>query len=188
MDVRAEPVDGLGELAAIPAAFRVERLLRVTVTAGGLGGIALAEEPVATPWLKDYDAREGPGAWAERFDVSGWGLLVARDGDRRLGAAVIARDTPGLHMLRDRPDAAALWDLRVRPEARRTGVGARLFEAAAAWAAGRGCTTLLVETQNVNVAACRLYRRMGCTLASIDRLAYPDLPHEVQLVWSKQLA
>jgi len=26
---------------------------------------------------------------------------------------------------------------------------------------------------------------MGCTLAAIDRLAYPDLPEETQLLWYK---
>jgi hypothetical protein len=49
----------------------------------------------------------------------------------------------------------------------------------------RGCRLLKIETQNVNVPACYFYRRMGCTLASIDSLAYPDLPDEVQLMWAK---
>lgn len=138
--------------------------------------------------MKDYDAGEGPAAWAARFDVTNWGLLAAREADLWLGAVVVARDPPGLHMLRGRRDAAVLWDLRVRPEARRRGVGTELFRAAERWAGGHGCRTLLVETQNVNVTACRFYLRMGCTLASIDRLACSDLPGEVQLVWAKPLA
>ena len=31
------------------------------------------------------------------------------------------------------------------------------------------------------------YRRMGCTLGTIDRFAYADLPDEVQLMWFKEL-
>jgi hypothetical protein len=46
---------------------------------------------------------------------------------------------------------------------------------------------LEVETQNNNVAACRFYAAMGCELRSIDRLAYPDLPDEAQLVWTKRV-
>ena len=69
------------------------------------------------------------------------------------------------------------------PAARGRGVGSALFRAAAAWARGRGCWQLGVETQNVNVAACRLYARQGCMLASVDRFAYPGLPGEIRLLW-----
>jgi len=44
-----------------------------------------------------------------------------------------------------------------------------------------------VETQNINVPACSFYRRMGCTLGSIDRFAYAELPDEAQLIWLKEL-
>ena len=75
--------------------------------------------------------------------------------------------TPGAEMLDGREDRAALWDLRVHPDHR-----------------GRGsCTILKVETQNINLPACRLYAGEGCTLASIDALAYPTIPEEVQLIW-----
>ena len=45
-----------------------------------------------------------------------------------------------------------------------------------------------VETQNVNVPACRFYARQGCVLGAINRFAYPDLPDEVQLLWYKTLS
>ncbi len=51
----------------------------------------------------------------------------------------------------------------------------------------RGCHTLKVETQNINVPACRFYQRMGCTLGTVNRFAYPDLPDEIQLIWFKNL-
>ena len=43
-----------------------------------------------------------------------------------------------------------------------------------------------IETQNVNVGACRFYERMGCVLERVDRLAYsgcPEVAGEVMLVW-----
>jgi GNAT superfamily N-acetyltransferase len=100
---------------------------------------------------------------------------------------VVAFDTPTVEMLEGRRDLAVLWDIRVAPEARGQGVGAALFGAAAAWAAARGCRQLKVETQNVNVPACRFYASQGCVLAAIHRFAYPGLPHEVQLLWYRDL-
>lgn len=47
---------------------------------------------------------------------------------------------------------------------------------------------MVVETQSTNVPACRFYARQGCTLGAIHRFAYPALPHEVQLLWDRDLA
>jgi GNAT superfamily N-acetyltransferase len=144
---------------------------------------------VEQPWHKDYDAYhdEGPPRWARRFDLSRWVVLVARLDGRRVGGAVVAVDTPGVHMLEVRRDLAVLWDLRVAPAARGTGVGRALFAAAERWALARGFRQLKIETQNVNVPACRFYAGMGCELGAIHRFAYPELPDEVQLLWYKVL-
>ena len=189
IEIREEPIARLAEHARISIAFTVDRVLDATVLDGGLGGIVLTERTLASSYTKDYDAIAGQGAatWAERFDVSRWGLLAAYDDDARIGGAVVAFDTPGVQMLDERRDLAVLWDLRVDPAWRARGVGRRLFDAAERWAAERDCTALEIETQNVNVAACRFYRAMGCTLAAIDRLAYPSLPHETQLIWRKAI-
>lgn len=147
----------------------------------------VSEGPVEKPWIKDYDAKEPVARWPERFDVTNWGLVVAYDGERRIGGAVIAVSTAGLHMLEGRSDLAVLWDIRVRPEARSGGTGTMLFRAVEAWSRDRDCRTLKIETQNINVPACRFYRRMGCKLGAIDRFAYTDLPDEAQLMWFKEL-
>ena len=188
MDIREEPIGNLQQHGEISIAFVVESVLDVSVPDGGLGGVVLTETPVVETWVKDYDAikGEGPQRWATRFDVRNWGLLAAFDDDR-VGGAVIAFDSPGLHMLDGRADHAVLWDIRVSPEARAAGTGTLLFHAVEAWARERRCRALTVETQNINVPACRFYRRMGCTLGAIDRFAYPDLPDEVQLIWRKEL-
>lgn len=102
--------------------------------------------------------------------------------------AVIAFNTPGVDMLDGRSDLAVLWDIRVAPEARGKGVGSALFRAVESWAAARGCRQLKIETQNVNVPACRFYQRQGCVVGGIRRLAYPELPDEVQLLWYKELS
>jgi GNAT superfamily N-acetyltransferase len=192
LEIRQEAAtpDELGEYARISIAFLVDRILEVTLVDGGLAGMSLAEIPVADPYVKDYDAleREGPTWWATHFDVSNWGIISAFQDGARAGGAVIAFRTADLHLLDGRDDVAALWDIRVAPEARGCGVGSALFRAAEDWARARDCGWLKIETQNVNVAACRFYRRMGCSLGAIDRFAYPDLPAEAQLLWWKSLS
>jgi len=46
---------------------------------------------------------------------------------------------------------------------------------------------LKVETQNINVPACRFYEKQGCHLSSINRNAYKAFPEEVELIWSLAL-
>jgi GNAT superfamily N-acetyltransferase len=188
--IRVEPIGHLREHADIPIAFTVERILEISLPDDGLGGIAFNEVPVEVPWEKDYDQirGEGPTRWPQRFDTSNWGLIAAYARSSRLGGAVIAYNTTGLTMFDERSrEIAVLWDLRVHPAARGCGVGSMLFRAVEDWCRQRGCRTLKVETQNINVPACHFYARMGCTLGSINRFAYPDLPDETQLVWVKKL-
>lgn len=190
MEIIEEPITAAAELARIPIAFNVESVFDVLPRDGGLGGLVLSERRVDVPYLKDYDATEGerPAQWAARFDVSNWGLVAARSGGVRVGGAVIAYNTRGVNMLEGRTDLAVLWDIRVAPEARGRGVGFGLFRAVEAWASARGCKLLKIETQNINVPACRFYARQGCVLGAINRFAYRELPEEVQLLWYKTLS
>jgi streptothricin acetyltransferase len=71
------------------------------------------------------------------------------------------------------------------------GIGRDLFQEAARWAKFNGCTFLKIETQNVNVGACRFYAKMGCFLGGIDRFAYrhrPDIASEIMLSWYLDLS
>jgi len=175
--------------ARVPIAFEIRSVLDATVQAGGLGGIVLTERALDAPYhVKDYNLLDGgPEGWARQFDLSGWGFFAAYNGKNLVGGAAVAFGADDVDMLERRKDLAVLWDIRVAPEARGRGVGAALFGAAAAWAAARGCRQLKVETQNVNVPACRFYARQGCVLGGIQRFAYPDLPDEVQLLWYRPL-
>ena len=187
--INEEPLNHMEEYAGVSVSFQVNSVLEPTVLRGGLGGIELRERQLATPYTKDYDAIPGnrPTDWAGRFDLSNWGAISARTGESRVGGAVIAFSTKGLSMLDGRDDLAVLWDLRVSSEMRGQGVGSALFAAAEEWALARGCCQLKVETQNVNVPACRFYAAQGCELGVIDRFAYPRLPDEIQLLWYKDL-
>jgi GNAT superfamily N-acetyltransferase len=176
----------LTEYAAISIHFDVTSVL--LAQEGADGAFVLTERRVEPPYVKDYDAiGDRPQAWATRFDTSRWGLFLARAEGRSLGGATVAFGPSGLDMLEGRHDLAVLWDIRVAPDARGQGVGRALFEAAETWALERGCRELKIETQNVNVAACRFYAAMGCQLRVVREHAYPECPGEAQFMFYKTL-
>lgn len=187
LSIRQETAAQLPLYAQIPIAFMVHRILEVVPE--GLSGIKLVERDISLPYLKDYDALagEGPLQWAKCIDVRYWSFWGAYQGEKRVGGAAVAFKTEGLGLLEGRQDLALLWDLRVAPRARRQGVGVALFQAVEGWARAQGCRQLKVETQNVNLPACRFYAQQGCHLGGIWRFAYPDLPEESQLLWYKTL-
>ena len=187
-----EPMTALGEYARVPITFTVDRVLDVldvTSDDDGGRGFAMSERRLQVPYEKDYDAiaGEGPSQWGRRFDLSNWALFTARLRTVLVGGAAVAFDTPGLPMLDGRRDLAAVWDIRVVPDARRQGVGSALFQMIENSARQRGCRQLRIETQNTNVPACRFYERQGCRLARFDRGVYPEFPEEVRLLWCKDL-
>ncbi|HVF86635.1 MAG TPA: GNAT family N-acetyltransferase [Pyrinomonadaceae bacterium] len=190
VEIAEEPIVAAAELACISIAYEVERVFDVTARGGGLGGLVLSERKLDVSYVKDYDTMggESPTQWAERFDVSNWGLIGANSKGVRVGGAVVAFNTEGINMLEGRRDLAVLWDVRVSPVARGRGIGSKLFRAVEVWATARGCRQLKIETQNINVPACRFYARQGCVLGAINRFAYPELPDEVQLLWYKLLS
>lgn len=176
--------DRLNEYDRVPSQFVVRSILEPELVDGGLGGIRLHEVPLAEPYVKDYDFGEKPSDWARQFDVRNWGFFLAHLDGRPVGAAAVAFDTTGVFMLERRRDLSVLWDIRVAPEGR--GAGIALFRRAAAWSKARGCVQMKIETQNVNVPACRFYHRMGARLGEIHRYGYAAIPgvaHEVMLCW-----
>ena len=152
-------------------------MLDITENREVAGKFILTERTLNLPYVKDYDAIEGerPVDWARRFDVSSWRMFTAHIDDRQVGGAVVAVRTYDLKMLAGRDDLAVIWDIRVSPETRGRGVGTALFRAAENWAGGQSCRYLRVETQNINVAACRFYAAQGCELKAVNRDAYPEL-------------
>ena len=112
---------------------------------------------------------------------------AGRSSGRRIGGAATAFKTAGVKMLEDRLDVAVLWDIRVSPEARGQGVGSILFRAVETWATASGCKHLKIETQNINVPACCLYRSQGCVIGTVQHAAYPEYPEEIQIIWRKNI-
>jgi GNAT superfamily N-acetyltransferase len=119
--------------------------------------------------------------------LSAWRFFAARaDGVRVGGAAVVARSEE-IELLEGRSDLALLWDIRVAPAARASGVGRALLEAVESWAWEQGIRTMKVETQDVNAPACRFYMRHGYELRAANPQAYRNFADETQLLWYKEI-
>jgi GNAT superfamily N-acetyltransferase len=190
LQLREQPPEFSWQYGAVPIAFEVRERLAVEMIANGMGGVRLTRCAVEEPYTKDYDALPGqaPENWSKQWDLSGWCLCAAFCDDEHVGGVAMVIDTRQVNGSRHDIDEAVLWDVRVCPEQRRRRVGRQLLAFAEHRARLAGKLRLSVETQNVNVPACQLYASSGFSLRSLNRSAYPLLPDEVQLVWSKSLS
>jgi streptothricin acetyltransferase len=188
MEIRKIDAGQLRSYSEVSIAFEVRSVYRIELPDNGLGGMTLHERTVSPTYVKDYDAYEdgSPEQWPRRFNIDNWGLFIGFGEKEAVAGAAIAFNTPELQLMDKREDLAILWDIRVRPDQRRSGIGKNIFRHSCNWARKQGAVQLKIETQNVNVPACRFYKKLGCSLGQIDRYAYaghPEVGHEIMLVW-----
>lgn len=129
---------------------------------------AIAEAcPEAPQWkIEDYAALVPVEAWAGEASGplrAGW-VAVAGTGEGILGFAAAS-------VVLDRCE---LESMAVRVDARRQGIGAALLRAVARWAAERGARRLELEVRAGNLAAIRLYERLGLKTEGRRRGYYAD--------------
>jgi streptothricin acetyltransferase len=79
-------------------------------------------------------------------------------------------------------------DIAVGREYRGRGIGRRLINASVEWAKKGGMPGLMLETQDINLAACRFYHRCGFVLGAVDTRLYGNCPNkdEKALFWYMQ--
>lgn len=81
---------------------------------------------------------------------------------------------------------AYIDDITVDARFRRMGIGTALLAQAVNWAKSKNLPGIMLETQNNNLAACKLYERFGFQLAGFDRLLYKAIEpatEEIALYW-----
>jgi ribosomal protein S18 acetylase RimI-like enzyme len=81
---------------------------------------------------------------------------------------------------------AYIDDIAVDVRFRKRGIGRALIQQAVDWAKARQLPGIMLETQNINVAACLFYQRCGFELGGFDRFLYRGLDpdtEEVALYW-----
>lgn len=168
MTIEIRPVRGEDHaaIAAINGSFLVTDELELSLCGGVLG---YSVRPV-TPYRKIYPDGDN------LFSVESQALI-----------ALIGGEIAGVMRLSENWNRFALIeDLHVDAGCRRRGVGAALIGAAVDWAKARGLPGVMLETQNNNVAACRLYQSQGFVLAGFDANLYRGLDpasREVALFW-----
>ena len=175
------------EYASVPSGFEVSHWVQAVRDEAGV--FQLRTQSVESPYIKDYDAIAGnhPQDWAARFDLNRWMFLAARLNDRRVAGTALALDQ--VEVGSGSPAGTGiLWDIRVHPSERGKGIGRRLLAFVEEQARGAGLVRIEAETQDINVAACRLYGGAGYGLMRVQPMAYPELPDEVRLDWSKRIA
>lgn len=181
--VESDSFDNLDAYESVSIAFEVNSRLSLA----GLLDPSMPqflEEPMPRRF-KDYDAdaAERPSSLPGRFDVAGWRAFAAFEGSRRVGGIIVGHDSPTFGMLRGDPATAVIVDLRVDARFRGQGVGAALLSAGVVWATSRDFSELIVETQDVNVAACRFYSSNGFRIVSVEPRGYGAEILEAKLIW-----
>jgi streptothricin acetyltransferase len=81
---------------------------------------------------------------------------------------------------------AYIEDIVVDHRFRRSGIGRKLLNQAIEWARSSGLQGIMLETQNINVNACKLYESCGFTIGGIDNSLYKGLEpqtKEIAIYW-----
>lgn len=81
---------------------------------------------------------------------------------------------------------AYIDELAVDESARRHGVARSLLDVAQFWSRKRNLPGIVLETQNNNLAACRLYERCGYVVGGVDHMRYRGIDpytRETAIFW-----
>ncbi len=113
------------------------------------------------PYLKNYgiDSQE----FCDYRDAADSTVLVAWLDEQPVGHIVISKKWNGY---------AHIDELAVDVTARRNGIARKLLDVAQFWSRRQNLSGIMLETQNNNLAACKLYENYGFVVGGVDYLRY----------------
>ncbi|RJE88402.1 GNAT family N-acetyltransferase [Paenibacillus sp. 1011MAR3C5] len=114
---------------------------------------------------------------ADYIDNPAQVMYVAYAGNQTVGRILLKRNWNRY---------ALIEDIAVDANRRGGGIGRRLVEQAIQWARDGGMPGVMLETQNHNVGACRLYESCGFVIGGFDTRVYRGLHKdrtEVAIYW-----
>jgi ribosomal protein S18 acetylase RimI-like enzyme len=165
-DITIQPlsIDNQADLNRCDSYFVVEAELSLRAEDGR---ISYSIRPVA-PWTKRYAPDQKAVDYVERPGRAAWLAYV----DSSIAGQILVQE----HLNR----FAYVWDFAVDPPFRRQGIGRRLMQEAIVWARERRLAGVMVETQNINVPACRFYESCGFVLRGFDAYLYRGFDRDTQ--------
>ena len=174
MPIQIQPLTAanLGDARRVNSQYEVTQRLVLSLEDGRL---RYRVEPVSPTYFKDYHA--DPAHPEEYVDTPERAWLLAYAGGQVVGE---------IRLERWWNEFAYIHLIAVEPEMRQAGVGTALLDAAKNWARDHQHVGLMLETQDDNVPACRLYERSGFELGGFDRYVYRALrpgTREIALYW-----
>jgi len=127
------------------------------------------------PYSKNYgiDSQE----FCDYRDAADSTVLVAWLEDRAVGHVVLSKHWNGF---------AHVDELAVDISARRNGVARALLDVAQFWSRKQDLPGIMLETQNNNLAACKLYERCGFVVGGVDHMRYRGIDpqtREAAIFW-----
>jgi GNAT superfamily N-acetyltransferase len=140
-------------------------------------GRPVSQWPVTpiVPYRKCYGI--DPEEFSSFRDAPDSEIFMAYLDDQPVGHLVISTNWNGY---------AHIDELAVHAPARRHGVAKALLDVAQFWSRKKKLPGIMLETQNNNLGACRLYERCGYVLGGVDHLRYRGIDRhtaEVALFW-----
>lgn len=135
------------------------------------------------PHIIDLASEEDIDDWKNIIDFDQSKIYVATYNNTWVGGCVIITNSPKVHMFNQRMDHSVLWDIRVKDDFKHMHIGSKLFKKAIHFSKDKGCTKMIIETQNNNVNAILFYEKMGAYLHQVNKNHYEDTPDEDQLIF-----
>lgn len=128
-----------------------------------------------TPYRKCYGI--DPDEFAAYLGGSDSAIFMAYLDNQAVGHVVVSTNWNGF---------AHVDELAVAARARRHGVAKSLLDVVKFWSHKKNLPGIMLETQNNNLGACRLYERCGYQVGGIDYLRYRGIDpqtSEVAIFW-----
>ncbi|AMS17740.1 MULTISPECIES: GNAT family N-acetyltransferase [Pseudomonas] len=149
----------------------------VSAYAQAQSGQVVAKWPLhpITPYRKCYGI--DPEEFSSYRDAADSAVFMAYLDDEPVGHVVVSTNWNGY---------AHIDELAVHAPARRHGVAKALLDVAQFWSRKKKLPGIMLETQNNNLGACRLYERCGYVVGGIDHLRYRGIDPttaEVAIFW-----
>jgi streptothricin acetyltransferase len=113
-------------------------------------------------------------------------LTAFIDNDEKIIFLAFVNDQPAgqIKMIKWWNEYAYVDDLIIAPQYRGRGVGKSLIAEAVRWSREKRFPGIMLETQDDNVAACKLYQACGFVLGGFDAYTFKNIkPNEIALFW-----